>query len=300
MSTSRWSVVGEAAVAAVATVVVVWIWSPHDLAMSPLGFHPAWLPILLLAARYGTRGLFAALALVWGALVGVAVVLHGAPALALFQARATGDAGVLALVGAIVVAWVAMLHERRVTRATVTLDESQRWRKDAEETIAALHETVAFLRTRHDRIDVSLTLWRDLAARIERGDPADAARAALELCAIRTGATAGLVQRGGATDPRTVAWRGQWTPASPRPRDVLDDRTASAARARRLPTSAAEVADATSDDADVAVPVLDATGGVTGMIALRGVSPGRLRDADLRDLVVIAAWLGPALAPVRP
>lgn len=300
MSTSNLAVVTEAAGGAVVITAVVALWSPGDLAMTAHGYHPAWLPILLVAARYGTRGLFVSLGLVWGLLLALGLALHGNAALAAFGARATSSANVLALGGAIVVAWVALLHERRVARATATLDEALRWRKDAEETIAALHETATFLRARNDRIDVSLTLWRDLAGRIERGDPVEASRAALELCQIRTGATAGMVQTGEEAHRRTIAWRGQWSASSPRPRDVFTDRTAVAARARRQPTSASEVDGSTSEDSDVAVPVLDDAGGVTGVIALRGVSPGRLREADLRDLVVIAAWLGPALAAAPP
>jgi hypothetical protein len=50
------------------------------------------------------------------------------------------------------------------------------------------------------------------------------------------------------------------------------------------------------DDSDVAVPVTDEdTGVVLGVIALRGVSPGALRAADLRDLGVLARWLAPSI-----
>jgi hypothetical protein len=54
---------------------------------------------------------------------------------------------------------------------------------------------------------------------------------------------------------------------------------------------------ASESDCDVAVPVTDEGSGVViGVIALRGVSPGYMRAAELRDLGVLAQWLAPALA----
>src|ERR671939_262975 len=112
MSTSNRSVYVEAAVAAVMAALAVALISPGDVWLTGLGFHPAWIVVLVLAARYGSLGLF------------------------------------------------------------VTLGA----------TVAALVDDMGPLRARHDRIDLSLTVWRDLTARLESGDVEQAARAAVELC----------------------------------------------------------------------------------------------------------------------
>ena len=65
MSTSdRWMPV-EAAAAAVVVVGAVALASPDDVWLRGLGMHPAWLPVIVLAARYGPRGLFTSLAITW-------------------------------------------------------------------------------------------------------------------------------------------------------------------------------------------------------------------------------------------
>src|SRR5436190_2044411 len=74
-------VAGEAAVGALLAIGAAALSSPGDLTMPGCGFHPAWLPIVLLAARYGTRGLFVALGVVWGLLLATDVALHGSAAL---------------------------------------------------------------------------------------------------------------------------------------------------------------------------------------------------------------------------
>lgn len=169
--------------------------------------------------------------------------------------------------------------------------------KQTDETVQALHDGLAYLRARNDRIEMSLALWRDLAGRLEHGDPGEAARAALELCAIRAGAAAGVIQMAAGDAWQTLAHRGTWSATGERPRDLATDRTVTTAIANRKPMPASDVTGANGDEADVAIPIVHEAGGpVLGVIALRGVSPGRLRAADMSDLVVIAEWLAPALA----
>lgn len=285
-------VAAETAGAAILTAVAVAVISPGDVWLRSVGLHPIWIPIFLLAARYGTRGLLPALALGWGALSLTALVLGNGMSGFGYHLRSTAD--LIALVSAVLVAWTAMLHENRTARADRRLGEVIDLQKQTESTVKALYDNLGYLRARHDRVDIALSLWRDLAGRIEGGDPSDASTAVLELCEIRTGATAGIVQVRDGNRLVTVACRGQWSPTSSRPSDITIDRTVRTAMLQRQVTPACP--GSTEDDCDVAVPVLEpGTGNVVGVIALRGVTPQSLRAADLGDLVVLARWLAPAL-----
>ncbi|HUH02546.1 MAG TPA: hypothetical protein VML75_11145, partial [Kofleriaceae bacterium] len=269
-------------------------WSPGDLGAGALGVHPAWLPITLFAARYGVRGLIAALLAIGAPLVGSAVVL-ASTAEGLFP-RINNPADVVALLTAVATAWIGMAQGGRVRRVAAQLEEASTGRDRAEVTGAELADTLAYLRARCDRMDASLTVWRSVAQRLERGRPIEAAQAALELCALRCGAEAGVVQRWAAGEPVIVAWRGAWRRGATRPRDLRDDRTVEAAASTTAMVSAAEVPGATEADSDLAVPILDEMdGSLLGVIALRGIDPTRLRAAELRDLALIAEWLA---APV--
>jgi hypothetical protein len=291
MSTSNRIVLVEAAGAAALVGGLAALGSPHDVWLSGVGFHPAWLAVIVLAARYGPRGLFPALGLTWGFLAVLSLALGGSLEGLAVRARSTSD--LLALVASVLVTWVAMLHESRMARTIRRLADSTEAHAQAEKTMRALHDSLSYLRARHDRIDASLSLWRDLAARLERGDSMEAAKAVLELCAIRAGASAGVVQLRDGHRLSTLAWRGHWSPTSARPSDISGDVTVRQAIVSRQVTPASQ--GATESDSDVAVPVLDTSGVVVGVIALRGVSPGSLRAPDMHDLVVIAQWLAPAL-----
>lgn len=292
MSISDRTLAIEAAAAAALVVTAVALTSPADVWLTGLGLHPAWLPVIVLAARYGPRGLFTALIVSWGGLAVVDLALGGDLGGLVVRARSTTD--LFALVAATLVGWVGMMHESRMARAQTRLLDATELHDQAASTVQALHDGLAYLRTRHDRVDIAVSLWRNLAGRIERGSGIDAATAALELCAIRTGARAGLVQLRDGLRLTTVAWRGQWAVGSPRPHDIAGDRTVHAAIAARQGITAGP--DATEDDSQVASPIFDHAGGVIGVIALRGLAPSTLRAADLRDLQVIAQWLAPALA----
>lgn len=297
MSTSSRTIALEAgAGAALATAAVVAL-SPDDPWLTGVGLHPAWLAVLVPAARYGIRGLALALIATGAALAVVGALLDGS--LAGLAARATGSSALLALTAAILIAWIAVLHEGRHARLARRLADAERAAREAEGVVAVQHETLARLRARHDRIDVSIAFWRELAARLHRGDEADAATAAVELAAIRCGADAGAVlavQR-----PRAVARWGA-PPAEPLRRDAWRDRTARAAAERRRAVVATEVDGADADDSDVAVPIIDdARGGEPlGVLALRGLGPDRIGAPELRDLIVVAGWLAPAMARPAP
>ena len=292
MSTSEKIVIAEAAGAAVLVAGATALVSPGNVWLPDTGLHPAWLAVILLAARYGVRGLLPSLALTWGALIGVALVLGNS--IDGFVAHTRGTPDLFALIAATVVAWIAMLHESRMERVDRKLAEALAQQTENDATVHALYESLAYLRARHDRVDISLSLWRELAGRIEKSDVGEAATAILELCEIRVGAAAGIVQLRDGNRLTTLACRGQWSPTMARPADITIDRTVRAAIVARRVTPAGP--GATEDDCDVAVPILDdSTGVVVGVIALRGVAPGALRVADIGDLVVLAQWLAPAL-----
>jgi hypothetical protein len=298
MSTSRRTITLEAGVGALIVAGGVAMASPADVWLDGLGFHPAWIAVLVLAARYGTMGLFISFGVTVAALTGADLALgqplsHSVAALA---SRAGHASDLFAVAASLLVAWVAMLHESRMNRVADKLAELQTSCKDVDETMAALHDGFEQLRTRHDRIDRSLSLWKDLASRLESGDAPLAATAAVELAAIHAGASNGTVQYWDGRTVRALAWHGRDSAADPRQRDISFDRTIRAAVERARPVLATEVEGPTEEDSDVAIPIFNEIGRfVVGVIALRGVSPTRLRAADLRDLVVIAQWLAPAL-----
>jgi len=292
MSTSSRTIVFEAAAGAVLTTGGVALVSPGDPWLTGVGFHPAWIAILVPAARYGTRGFLFGLGLTGAALALAGLLLVGS--MAGLATTATGTSSIFALGAAIGVAWIALAHEGRTARLARRLADAEASLADAEQVLAAQRDALGKLRARHDRIDLSLTLWRELARRLDRGSESEAARAALELCALRCGATSGVVH--GSDRHRVLARHGRELPASSQI-DLWFDRTVKAAAELRRPVLASEVADVTAQDSDAAAPVLDEVdGSVLGVIALRGV-PGRLGAAELRDLFVIAGWLGPALKP---
>jgi hypothetical protein len=293
MSTSDRVVAAESAGCSLLVVGATALAAPHDVLLTTFPLHPVWLPILLMSARYGTRGLFIALAIGWGGLVAADLALGGSVADLTVHTENAVDLMVLGVT--IVIAWIAMSHESRIADADRRLAEATEQLNHADENVRALHASLGYLRTRHDRVDISIGLWRSLARRLEQGDPREAARAVLELCEIRAGARAGVVRIRDANHLVTLAHRGQWTTDPRRNHDFSVDATVRAAIRTRLVTPAQP--GASELDADVAIPVLhEGTGAVIGVIALRGVAPGRMRAADLRDVGVIAQWLAPALA----
>lgn len=291
MSISDRNVAGEAAIGAALVLAAVFIASPHDVWMTGFGLHPAWIPVILLAARYGPRGLFWSL----GMMVAVLVIadLAGGGRLAGLDARTHHAPDLLALLTATLVAWIGMAHDGRMTRAQHRLDRALADQARAEATEHALQDNLGYLRNRLDRLELSLSVWRDLAARLERGDVADAADAAIELAFMRTGAQAGRVQVRDGDSFSAVAGRGAWVMPAVRFREKGMDATVQAALVARKVTLASP--DATETDSAVAAPIIDESGVVLGMLALRALPEGGLRQADLHDIELIASWLAPAI-----
>ena len=276
-----------------------------DIWLSSVGFHPGWLPVIVVSARYGPRGLFWSLAMMVGILMVVDLAQGGT--LAGLDARVHSASDLFALLAATLVAWVGMMHEGRLGRQHQRLQAAIEVQNQAEATEKALHDNLGYLRGRLDRLELSLSVWRDLAGRLERGEHADAADAALELCAIRTGADAGRVTLRDGASLVVIAGRGAWPTAVTRFRDkdkAISDKTVQLAMSSKQVTTAPD--DATETDSLVAAPVMDEGSGVViGVIALRGIANGPLRSADLHDLQIVAQWLAPALSrghadPIAP
>jgi hypothetical protein len=295
MSTSNRTIAVEAAVVSVLVGAGVALSSPRDLWLEGLGFHPSWLPVLLLSARYGTRGLFWSLLITWGSLLFVSAAWGHSLEGAISRARSPSD--LLALSGAILVAWIAMRHDGELTRAAQQQVDAKEGADKANETLEALHDSLTYLRARHDRLQASVTFWRDVAGRLERGEPREAAAAALELCAARCGAEAAAVKRWDGTRLSVLAVYGRGGASAADLRDISDDRTARAALAAGAPVLAADIGGARGEDSALVVPIFDQRRDVVlGIIALRGGPPSGLRRADVRDVVAVAGWLAHALA----
>lgn len=303
MSTFNRTLLAEAATAAALVFAIACIASADDLSMGGIGLHPAWLAVTVLAARYGGAGLYLGLIIVWGPIILATLVIDGS--LASLSDRAYGVTNLLAVGTAVAVAWVAMSHERRFTTVSAKLERALEERERTDESVDAMQASLTALRSRCDRIDSSVSFWRSIARCLERGDSSEAGRAALELCSIRCGASAGLVQRWSDAGSSAFAGEGSVVVAQrglhlSRPRDLCSDRTALAAVETAVAMTASDVPDATERDSDVAIPILDdLDGAVLGVIALRGIDPATLQAASMRDLTLIAEWLAPSLAVAR-
>lgn len=306
MSTSNRTLLAESLAASAVVLGLTFVVSPGDLSMPGSGLHPGWIAVVVISARYGVRGLYLSLGAVWGPLLAASALVPGSAEG--FSNRLHGFSDLMALSSAVAVAWVAMSHERRILRATAKLESADEARRELEGTAATMQRSLTQLRARCDRMDMSISLWRSIARCLERGDSHEAARAALELCSLRSGSIAGVVLRsvcGGtseADDSPILAQRGMWAPGSLSNTAASSDRTALAAIESGVPRTATDVIDAGELDSDLAIPALDdLDGSVLGVIALRGVDPGRLNAAVMRDLSLIAAWLAPSLPrPVGP
>lgn len=291
MSTSNRTIVVEALIATVAVIAGIAAVDPSHLGLPTMALHPAWLVVIALGARYGLRGLFAGLTAVIGVLGLISAVSTGG--LAPIMMRGFSEADLLALMAATLVAWIAMAHRSHAARLREQLHGARESERLAQSTMQALYSSLGYLRRRHDRLDASLAVWRDLAGRIERGELSDAVKAVLELCEIRLGVSAGIVQVRDGSRLITVGARGQGSPISTRPRDIAGDFTVRTAITSRQVTLAPP--GATHDDSEIAAPILDEDSGVVlGVIALGGAKD-RLRAADRADLHLIAQWLAPAL-----
>jgi len=274
--------------------------APRDLGVG-VAPQPGWAAVILLSARYGSRGLGFALFAVAGALTLTAFAMG--LALGPLLADTTNSVPDLtALVVSVLVAWISSAHERRIGELSACGAELAQKSDRDDAIVGELRDAAMALRARADSLDHSLTFIRDVAARLEGGDPRLGSQAALELALARTGARAGIVQL---VDDRgrlcTVASLGAWTLLRARPPDVLLDPTiqrafesAATARGIDLPELAAG-----RDRSDVATPIADDLGELLGVLALRGVPADSLCHALVHDLGLIARWCAKANASRR-
>lgn len=286
----------EAVVGVAATLGIAAACGVPDLGLGMLAPHPVWLVVLVMAARYGMRGFLAVMALAWGALAALAVP-SGFGALRTLDVMAT-PAELGALAAAVLVAWIASAHERRQLAQAERLAELEQKSVADTAAIEELRNATLALRSRSDRLDMSLTFLRDIAHRLDGSDANAAAEAALELVITRLGARAAAVQMlapadNGAPELMTTSSRGIWNP------DGTDGTAAAALRTGRA-TRALDLRDGGASDSDVAAPVMDTTGAVRGVLVARGLPGGGVGATAVRDLGVIADWLAPVLTkPVR-
>jgi hypothetical protein len=295
----------EAVIVGVLVAGLTALLAPRSLGAG-LAPHPAWAAVILLSARYGSRGFGFALVAVWGALTLTAIAM-GLALGPLVAAVSNSVPDLTALIVSVLVAWIASAHERHVvdlcTRGVELAQKST-----ADDTIVAeLRDATVALRGRADRLDHSLTFIRDIAARLEGGDPLVGSQAALELAIARTGARAGVVQLFDRGRLRTFASLGAWTLLRARPPEVLLDRTIAAAVESAAAARAIDLPEAGREDSDVATPITNDAGEVLGALALRGVPPDSLSHALVHDLGLIARWCakvnttrGLAVAPTTP
>jgi hypothetical protein len=295
---SRLLVEAGVATAMVLAAVAVASPAPH-LGWGFLRPHPIWLVVLALSARYGARGLVTSAPVAWGTLALLAVPWRTVPARILTELARPPELG--ALGAALLVSWIASVHERRVEGLE---DKCELLAGRASHEAAALGElrrAALALRARNDRLDLALTFLRDVARRLDGGDVSTASEAALALVVARLGARAGAVQTpagdGGRTGTLTgaltiVATTGPW--AAPGPGE--SDATVVEALRSGEPVRAIDLPGAGSGDSDLAAPII-VVGETVGVLTVRGVA--RVGAAALRDLTVVAEWLATAFARAR-
>jgi|SRR5882672_7615765 len=229
--------------------------------------HPGWIAVLVLAARYGSGGLFRGLIAAAGA-VGIGAAIAGTGLVTSLSPLDSGP-NLIACGACLAVSWVASWHLRREEDLCERLSALTDRAAEADATIETLRGAVATLRARVDHTSTSLSFLRDVAARLEGTDPVAAAEGAADLALARTGACAAAVRVGIDGFQRLLA-----------------------VRDARGPEALAPLA---LGDADLTVPIRNGHARA-GVIALWGIPRSGLDDATAHDLAVIASWCQPALA----
>lgn len=293
MSISNRNLLRETVIVGAGAAVLALVLSPADPAMSDLAVHPVWILALILAARYGARGLYAVPAVVAG--VQLAVWVSGHADLTML-ARLTKPGELAMLLTLTAVAAIGAMHETRKTALEDRLRHAELRATGGEGAIDDLTDTLVALRDRCDRSQTSLAMLSDLAVRMGDSDQSNAGDAALTLAMARTGARGGFVQLFDGGRLRTLCSRGTWSAERIAPPTVFRDIVAAAAFDQLRPVAAHEIARASSDDSDLAAPLLDATGTAIGVLALRGISYPALTSAAREDLAAVARWAGRAFA----
>ncbi|MGE5186163.1 MAG: hypothetical protein ACM31C_29105 [Acidobacteriota bacterium] len=294
MSTSdRKDLVRRAASAGALAAVIALVVSPGDPAMIGTVVHPAWLVALVLAARYGVRGLVAVPAVIAG--VSLAELLAGHVDLAMLGRLEHPD-GLGTLMAIAAIAWVGGLHEARKALLEARLRDADRRATQAEDDASELAEAALVLRDRGDRALTSLTFLADIAIEIDSQNPARAGQAALDLAVARTGARGGVVQLVDGARLRTLVARGAWSHDQVAAPSLFRDRVALAAVERRTSVAAHEVRDVRVEDSDLAAPLVGEDGTVHGVLALRGLAYPAVMATAREDLAAIARWAARSLA----
>jgi len=294
------TVVFESLVASVIVLAVMMVLSPSDGGVGRLGPHFAWIAVFLLSARYGTKGLCVSLSL------SVALVIASAGILGQMHAlgeRLNRNADLAALVAAVLVAWVASTHENRRSAMALELDAAKEGSRSDRKAAREMQSALVALRSRADRMSLSLTFLRNVAARLEGKNPEQAISAALTLAMTCLGARAGVVEiaasipgAGFDITPSLSSWTGPWNGDGSAP--VLSgDRVVAAALEARMPVIAADVDGAGINDADMVAPLLDRNGKPFGVLALRGLPHRGVGMMAIRDLAVASGWLANSLTP---
>lgn len=289
-STSHGTVALESLFVTAAAVAVAMALAPSDAALGAPGPHLSWLAVLVIAARYGTRGLLIALPVGAGVLTLVAWLLHRD---ALLVSRMETGADLAGMGGAVLVGWIASLQERRLSDLAARLRQAHRRTATDADLLRELQEALLSMRARTDRLEVSLSFLRDVSERLLGHDAQTAAQAALELAVARTGARAAVVElRDASTE--VEASTGSWTDDGSAA-NVAEDQTIAQALRTRRSVRAIDLREPRSTDADIAAPLLNSDGQAIGFIAVRGVPYAGASLATLRDLAIISDWLATAV-----
>jgi hypothetical protein len=267
--------------------------APADLGLD-VAPHPIWAIVLMMGARYGTRGLVFALSSVWSGMA-LASAIGGIGIERLTEVWTSGANLGTGLVS-LVIGWVASVHERRTTELAAKLSDLEKRNQEATAGVGQIRDAAVSLRARADRLDHSLAFLSDVATRLSSSDPVAAAEAALALARARCGARAGVVQIEEKGHLRTIAFNGAWSADMPVPPDVLRDRTVTGAWEGSKVLRGADLPDRGSGDSDVAAAICDEQGRRLGVIALRGVPADSLRPSGMRDLEHVAKWCGKSFA----
>jgi len=292
----------ESLIAGVVLLGAILALSPRDAGINRAGPHFIWIAVLVLAARYGTKGLCVALPLAAAMLAATAAVLGQMHALG---RRLESSADLVALVAAVLVAWVASAHENRRGDIARELDAAKIGSRAERKAAHEMQGALVALRERADRMNLSLSFLRDVAQRLERKGPEEAATAALTLAMTCLGARAGIVELAvrnapgaGGSAPSFVSAVGPWNGDGTAP-ILTSDRVVAAALEARMTVTAGDVEGAGPDDADMAAPILDSRGEPCGILALRGLPYRAAGAMALRDLAVTSGWLAEVLASPR-
>jgi hypothetical protein len=286
-TSSRSYLLHPAGVAVVLAAAIALVISPSDPAMASVTIHPGWIIALVLAARYGLRGLIAVPAVVTG--VSWAELLAGRDDLGML-ARLESPGELATLVAIAAIAWVGGMHETRKAVLEDRARDAEARAVQAELGLGELAEAALVLRERGDRAASSLTFLMDIAQEIDSKEPARAGQAALDFAIMRTGARGGSIQLVDGARLRPLVAHGAWSHDQLVAPSLFRDRVALAAIEREAAVAAHEVPDVRVDDSDLAAPIVGEDGVVRGVLSLRGVAYPTMLATAREDLLAIARW----------